>query len=647
VSYASAATLGVFYLSTFNANRNVRFVFGDFETYYASDYSLRHMDPPSYILDPRFEAICLGVCDGFTSAPYLVDGPDIPRFLKDIGTDVAFVSHNALFDASILSWRYDWVPKLICDTLGMSRSLLGARLKSLSLKSVGEYFGLVKGDEVMKVMGMSRADIIANGMWNAYGSYCMNDTAICRAIFAQLAPLLPPEELILHDMVLRCAVEPAFKADVGVLHQNLSEVQSNKERLFIRAMFAGLHDRAELMSNEQFADLLRRLGVTVPLKVSKTTGRTTYAFSKTDQNFLALLEDDDPRVVALVEARLAFKTTIEETRTKRMINIAGLTFGGKGSGWMPIPLKIGAAHTHRLGGDWKLNPQNWGRKSLLRKAVEAPEGYKVVAVDSAQIEARLNAWFCGQWDLVEQFARGEDVYSNFASDIYHVPVDKKTEPSKRFVGKTGILQLGYQSGADKFRSTVWLLSFNTEPQPIDLSPEEATSIVAGYRQRYSSISGMWRRLEQYIRLMATPPRDGNEVFYELGPLKFGYQRIIGPGGLQIEYHNLRYMDGSEWVYDYGGIPHKLYGGKLLENIIQFLARIVVMQAAVRLRKPLAAYKTRLCHTAHDEIVYVVPDEHVGVVSDMVKHEMCVCPTWAAGLPLAAEVGVGQNYGECK
>jgi hypothetical protein len=330
-----------------------------------------------------------------------------------------------------------------------------------------------------------------------------------------------------------------------------------------------------------------------------------------------------------------------------MLNIAQLEFGDKGSGWMPIPLKIGAAKTQRLGGDWLLNAQNWGRKSRIRHAVEAPPGYKVVSADSAQIEARLTAWFCGQHDLVEAFRQGIDVYAAFASEIYGIAVTKETEPTKRFVGKTGILQCGYQAWWPKFQLTVWLLSYSSEPEPIALSDEEAERIVIGYRNKYSAIRSMWSRLGTYIHRMEQPGK-GPETFYQLGPIIIGRQRVIGPGGLQMQYHNLHCIDGSEWVYESsGGAQHKLYGGKFLENNIQFLSRIAVMQAAVRLRKKLLPYGCRLTHTSHDELDYIVRNDLVGTVSPIIQSEMSASPSWAPDLPLRADIGVGQSYGECK
>lgn len=628
----------------------LKYIFADFETHYSRDYTLKKLDAPSYILDPRFEAICLGIAEGVKDPPYLVDGPDIPRFFDSLhGQHIAMISHHALFDMCIASWQFGYVPQLIVDTMAMARTLRQHCLDSVSLESVAEHFGMAKGKAIHKVIGMTRADIITNGLWPEYTAYNLNDVELCRQIFLRLLPELPVEELILHDMVARCAIEPVLRLNEDVLAENLGAEQARKAELFAKASaITGLTDESQLMSNPQFAELLQSLDVDPPMKVSKQTGKTTYAFSKGDRAFLELLESDDLRVATLVEARLAHKSTLEETRTQRMLNIGRLEFfpfKRKQTGLMPIPLMIGAAITHRLGGGWQLNPQNWGRKSAIRKSIEAPPGHVIMTADSRQIEARMNAWFCGQDDLLDEFRSGTDVYASFASTIYGKPIDKDEHPRERFVGKTGILQLGYQAAWRKFKLTIWLLSYHDEGGPVELSEKEAQRTVAGYRNKYSKISGMWDILPQLFNVLVgiEPPR-------QFGPLRVEKGRVVGPNGLSLYYDNLKFDFENwkgEWTYRYNGHTYKLYGGKFLENIIQFLARIAVMQAAVRLKKPLAEYATRLTHSSHDEIVYTVPENHVGPVEALLRQEMKRPPDWAPTLPLDVDIGVGYNYGDAK
>jgi DNA polymerase len=88
---------------------------------------------------------------------------------------------------------------------------------------------------------------------------------------------------------------------------------------------------------------------------------------------------------------------------------------------------------------------------------------------------------------------------------------------------------------------------------------------------------------------------------------------------------------------------RLYGAKLLENITQALARIVVMQAAVRL----ADRGLRFVLQAHDELVFLVPNDNVIESKAIISEEMTRVPDWLPGLPLAVEIGSGANYGVCK
>jgi len=189
------------------------------------------------------------------------------------------------------------------------------------------------------------------------------------------------------------------------------------------------------MSNPKFATLLGQFGVPCPMKVSPTTGKLTYALAKSDQGLKDLQEHYDPHVQALVAARLGVKSTLEETRTQRFIDIAG-------RGNLPVPVRYYAAHTGRWGGDDKINLQNLPSRGpnakALKKCIVAPEGYSIVESDSSQIEARMLAWLAGQYDVVETFASKGDVYKKMASAIYGVDEADVTK-DQRFVGKTTVL----------------------------------------------------------------------------------------------------------------------------------------------------------------------------------------------------------------
>lgn len=610
------------------------YYFVDYETYYSREYSLKRMTVPEYLLDPRFA--CHGAAVKKNKEPARwVDAEDLPAFFAALDPNkTMLVYHNALFDACITAWIYKFVPRLTGDTLGVARASLGHRLKSLSLGSVAQHLEVgVKGDTILKVEGMPRDAIKQAGLWDAYVAYALNDAEQCANIWRELVikRRFPASEVVLMDKIIRCATQPKFQLDPHALALHLADVRARKEALLQRVGCS----RDDLMSNDRFAAALETLGVSPPRKMSLTTGKETFAFAKTDSEFIALQEHESPDVQALVAARLGVKTTLEESRTERFIALTRLQWGD-GQPWMPIPLRYGGAHTHRLSGEWKLNAQNLPRGGALRRALIAPPGFKVIAPDSSQIEARVVAWLCGARLLVEQFAKGEDVYSSFGTALFNYPVSKATK-RERHIAKGAVLGCGYGMGWPKFQATM-----RTEGMALD--DAEAQRTVSVYRSTYPAIPATWAMLNS-AGIAALSSGGG----YELGPCVFEKERIRLPNGLALHYHSLRF-ENREWVYEYGGMPKRVYGGKLLENIVQGLARIIVMDAALAIERRFQAEfddPPQLALQVHDELVFVVPDDRVERCIAICGEEMRRAPSWAAGLPLDSECDVGQTYGDAK
>jgi DNA polymerase len=533
-----------------------------------------------------------------------------------------------MFDMAILSWRYGIHPKKIADTLSMARAIHGTEVGG-SLAALATYYGLgEKGTEVVNALGKRRIDFSDEDL-SRYGSYCINDVDLTFQLFCRLANEFPLSELNLIDLTIRMFTEPVLELDVGVLNKHLADVQAVKSRLLDSID----ESKDMLMSNPQFAELLRSNGVEPPMKISATTGKETYAFSKTDEEFKALLEHDNPAVQALVTARLGVKSTLEETRTQRFIEIAG-------RGALPIPLRYYAAHTGRWGGDDKVNMQNLPRTSPLKRAIVAPKGHVVIDSDSSQIEARTLAWLAGQNDLVEAFDRGEDVYKIMASSIYNKPVDQITK-DERFVGKMTILGAGYGMGAAKFMAQ--LKNFG-----VVLDEDECKHIIRVYRETYPMIPQLWQQAGEALKAILgdrTAPIGREGVL-----LVEGTKGIRLPNGLYIKYPNLRWMETQEngrpqFVYDSkrgkAVIPNRIYGGKVVENVCQALARIAIGEQML-----LIAKKHRVVMTVHDAIACVVPTAKADEAQKFVEATMRMRPKWAPDLPLDCESGVGQSYGDC-
>ncbi|HEY7822610.1 MAG TPA: DNA polymerase [Acidimicrobiia bacterium] len=632
----------------------MRTIVVDVESYYDQEYSLRKMTPVQYILDHRWETIGWAVKDGDSETVWMTD-EEFRVFLRGLPPKVAMVSHNALFDMCVLAWRYGYTPHIMIDTLGMARAWMGYKMRSLALASIAKYRGIgAKGDTVHKVQGMNLAAIKAAGFYDEYASYSKTDADLCWQIYRGLiAEGFPVSEIAVMDSVLRCAVQPSFVLDQALLAEHLHAVQADKESLMQRvgvanhdSFGAGVSTTDVLMSNELFANALRLLGVEPPMKISPVTGKEAYAFAKTDAAFIELEEHENPDVQALVSARLGVKSTIEETRTQRLLDVSHLTWPGNQQRLMPMPLRYSGAHTHRLSGDWRLNMQNLPSRgnNRIRSALCAPDGKLVVAVDASQIEARVAGWFCGARGLTNAFANKEDVYSTFASSVFNYEVVKQTHKVERFIGKTAVLGLQYGLGWPKFQTTVAMQSKAQVGQEVVLDDMEAARVVQTYRREYKEIPAMWRKLDNLISQMTS-----RNCYVELGPLIFMHEKIKLPSGLFLHYHDLQNRDG-QWWFTYGGKPKYLYGGKLLENIVQALARICVMDTAVNVRRRLAAEGhdgIRLNLQVHDELVYITPAGQAEWLRDMVIEEMCKPPRWGMDIPLDAEGAAGPSYGDAK
>ena len=414
----------------------------DFETYYAQDFSLTKLTTEEYIRDKRFEVIGVGVKVNDEETVW-VSGThdDIAKYLSTLPwNESALLCHNTLFDGAILAWVFGITPSLYLDTLSMARAFHGVDAGG-SLAALVERYGLgAKGTEVLDAKGKLRTGFSPSELAR-YGEYCKNDVELTLKLFRVLVENFPEDELQLIDMTLKMFIQPVLELDDALLVDRLEEVRAEKQAL-LGTLKEKLNCEAEedvrkkLASNKQFAELLKEYGVEPPLKTSKTTGKLTFALAKNDEGFIALTEHEDPFIQQLCSVRLGTKSTIEESRIERFINV-----GARNKGKLPIPLKYYGAHTGRWAGSDKVNFQNLPsrdkKKKALKNAVIAPDGYMVINCDSSQIEARVLAWLAGQEDVVKQFANNEDVYSIFASTVYDRPISK-ANPVERFVGKTCI-----------------------------------------------------------------------------------------------------------------------------------------------------------------------------------------------------------------
>lgn len=609
----------------------------DFETFYGGDYSLSKMSTEDYVTDPRFEVIGVGVKLG--DAPTVSFSGTLKEtgsWLRGMGVrDCCVIAHNAMFDGLILQHHFGFIPKKLICTMAMARPFLRPFSRSISLDSCAKLLTLPtqKGDTVMKMQGRTRMSLTKQEL-EEYMSYCRNDCDVERQLFDILVKRFPRQELDIIDMTLRMYLQPRFELDADILAAHLGKVRAEKEQMMAALMMQDVTPKM-LRSNNQFAELLARNGVQVPMKFSQTTGERTFALNKSDPGFKQLEEDyaDDPFISALLTARIGAKSTIEETRSARLLGIANR------HGRLRIPLAYYAAHTGRYGGTEKINAQNFPKitRSQIRYSLKAPTGMVVLAADLSQIEARLNACLSEEWTLVEDFRSGADIYAGFAGRVFRESVVKGRSPKddkQRFVGKTCILGLGYGMGPDKLKSTL-------RKDNLKYDVNECQLMVNTYRRMYPNITGLWRRFDRCLPHMSD--KGGLSAKQSIGPVLLSRWHVLLPNGMPLVYNNLR-MVGDQYEYNYGDEVRTIWGGKMVENVVQALARIIIMDNMLRVEKELGLSPVL---QQHDELDYIVPEKNAEDIKKALTEIMVTPPTWMTNLPLAVEVAYGESLGHCK
>ena len=603
----------------------------DFETYYDKNFSLKKTTTEEYIRDPRFEVIGVSVKINHEATEWASGTHEqLSKYLRQFPWENSMLlCHNTMFDGAILAWHYDIHPRVYSDTMCIARAIHGVEV-SASLHAVSEKYGVgVKGTEVIHALGKHRADFTDEEI-SRYGDYCINDVDLTFKLFMRMANngKFPRSELKLIDLTLRMFIQPVLDLDTDLLKQHLVETRYRKDTLLKAAGVT----KEDLMSNPKFAEMLKSLGVKPPTKISLTTGKKTFAFAKTDEKFLALVEHDDEQVQALVTARLGTKSTLEETRTQRFIDISK-------RGLLPVPVRYYAAHTGRWGGDDKINLQNLPNRGAdgkkLKNSILAPAGHTLIDADSAQIEARVLAWLAEQKELTKAFAKGEDVYTQMASHIYGVPEEKITK-EQRFVGKTTILGAGYGMGAMKFQAQ--LKNFG-----VDMDIGEARRVIKIYRDTNWEINKLWRDAHRSLVGLTKNEKTelGVEGVLEIVPKETA---IRLPSGLLLRYDDLQFEQVDEnvtFTYKTRKGRASIYGGKVIENVCQAVARCIIGEQMLKIAK-----KYRVALTVHDSVVCCVKDEEVDEAQVFIEQCMRWTPDWAKGLPINCESGTGKSYGEC-
>lgn len=634
-------------------------VFIDLETFWSTEHTLTKMSPIAYCMHPETEVISIAVKFGNHNTDVLFGEDNIRGALSKIDwSDKFVIGHNmSAFDSMILAWRLGVRPKLWGCTLAMARPIY-AKQGGVSLKNVAEKLGVGVKDStaLVNTKGKHLKDFTEAEL-DAMRVYNREDTEMCAAIFKKLAKITSPDELRLIDMTIRMLVEPQFELDTDLLTRTLEQEKANKaealrtlgDLLHVDETGLELTDRDELVrmmlaSNAKFAGFLRDQGVEPPTKVSKTTGKPTLALAKTDEAFIELQEHPNELVAAAARARLGTKSTILETRIQ-----AFLAAGAAVEGRLPVPLNYYGADTTGRWSGWAYNPQNLPRVSgktsdALRKSLRAPAGHKVVVADLSGIELRVNMFLWQVPYAMELFQKSPDkadLYRYFAAhELYHTTEDEVTK-AQRQLAKAAVLGLGFGSGAQTFRNVAKTMG------GVTISEAESEVTVRTYRAAHQEVVQGWKTSHAALDAIY---RGGGTEIDPWGMLVTTPEGIRTPRGM-IRYPGLRKEINDEgkpeWMYGEGRRRARIYGPKVVENVVQSLARCVIADNALAVaRTPLMRnYPPALM--VHDELVYVVPDEIAEDALATVQEIMRTPPTWWPELVTWSEGDIADTYGDAK
>lgn len=702
------------YKSVFQDVDNYLFI--DYETFYSDEYSLRKKDMTylKFIKHEFFKIQSAYIRRGNGEEVYLRTATDIEEYLRaqlEEYPDTIICAQQVFFDGGIIKFFHGLEFKYALDLPSMSRAIwpnhMFHNLDAIAERIWPDDESKRKSDDIAFTKGVYNWSEEIHQRNYLYNKQDTNLLAEIVLYFKENG--FPIDVLVQQSIILMMYLKPRFKGNRTLLEAHLKETiaeqehkvdsaidyirknaqirgaffvtveERNKEKFktqksydeAYRATFKmpPMKNKAELRkmlsSNDKFALILEKgFGITPPMKPSPTKpDEFTYAFGKGDVEFQKLMSVH--RDLAIVwEGRMASKSNQERTRTETFLEYMDLC-----DGFIPVPLRPSAAHTHRLGGTESINMQNLGRNSPLRPALTGGGTHAVNATDSSNIESRMSAVFCGHTEKVELFENNGDPYNDMATSIFGYEVDRKSKvldhKMQGAVGKATDLGAGYQMGRDRFQGYLNAGPLGMDPIFLEDIPELAQYadpykyIIDTYREKNWPIKDMWWKLQRMLSEMQYEYCD--EVVGEL--VRFTKECIWLPSGLRLHYPELHktptgtvYKSGADWNF--------IFGGKTLENIIQALSAIIIMRQMVWIAAYLEVVygweEAAPALQVHDEIVSVFPTNEVQVQNEKgywvwpkdgqvanTEADLCAImhrrPERFEAVPIAAEGGTDMCY----
>jgi DNA polymerase len=613
----------------------------DYETYFDKDVSLKKLSYTDYVNHPDFFVwgASLLWMDQPNAAPLFYNFVELPDVLASIDwSQVEMICHNTHFDGYVLHRKYGHHPARYSCTMSMSRAIMQGATKN-SLDALGQHFNLGRKLGFLNVTKGKKH--LTPMEWGMVADGCNNDVVITKGLYEIFAPQLPEKEHRIIHLTQRMFCIPLLQVDPETAKLALDEDQAEQDAI-IEA--TGL-TKEQLSKDGLFAEALRNAGIEPPMKPGKPnkdgTPREIFAFAKTDQAFLDLIEGSDPVAAALCSARQAVQSTIGITRAQRLLNEAA-------RGELPACYLYAGAHTWRWSGGNKMNLQNLKRGGKLRLSITAPPGYVLCVRDSSQIEVRTLYRLVGQEDGLAIFAEGRDPYIEMAEFIFQEKIEVAPDENGelkpvtargkilRFIGKCVVLGCGYQMGPPKFQYSLSIGAIGGMKYEITL--EEAQTAVWGYRNKNDRVQMGWEEGKALLTHLCQG-RGTYHSWLEGVYADADTGRLHIPGGTWFQYPGLHW-DTTERQFKYWTVrgPRKIYGGKVIENITQGVARNIIADQTLEIDEI-----APVVMLTHDEDVACAPEDRADEVMASMERIMGTAPVWLPGIPLASSGGYARNY----
>jgi len=599
----------------------VKIICLDFETFFSKDYSLNKLSTEAYIRDPRFAVHGCAIKWG-NYRPIFYSRDELPKIFSTIDwNETAVICHHAHFDGLILNHHYQRIPKYWLDTLSMARLLVGNHLP-LGLDALAKHFGFGSKNMPYNLLAGLHWHEMDDWRRSAIAEGAIQDCELTWRCFERLAEDFPDEEYEVVDMTVRMFTEPKLIGDRELLGQIWCEEENRRQALWAKLGVDGEVFR----SNGKFAELLKEHGIEVQMKEGKNG--LIPAIAKNDSFLQELVNDDDEMVADLAQARIDSKSTAIQSRAATLGNMAL-------RGALCIYLFAYGAHTTRWSGGDGANFQNLRRRHPIRKAIQAPSGYLLGVPDQSQIECRLLNFLAGQDDVIGNFRNGHDPYTGIASQFYGRTITKADE-AERGTGKQCELSCGYGCGGSKFQRTARLGSYGPA---VFLSIEDATRAVYLYRDTHRAVVKYWHEADFILGQLA----QGKAGVW--GPMTYRDRRIYLPNGAPLIYDTLEWHEDERtrehgWRYKTRNGYDRIWGAKLVEQTTQALARITASQAMLRIKHG----GFTVVGASHDEAWILIPSDSNRVgAAEYCRQEMMRVPEWLPGIPLDAEMKLGDRY----